>query len=466
MPPTIYPTGTTLYNPEKCWNGYTVFQSRDIGATLIDMNGNVVNRWRDLQGFPSPNKILPGGYVMGNTRVRDPEYGFQDNVDLIQVDWDGNIIWKFNHYELVRDHLRRPTWMARQHHDFQREGNPVGYYAPGMNPLVYRGNTLMACHKNLKNLNISDKLLLDDTIIEVTWDGEIVWEWICSEHFEEMGFSEDAKNVLARNPGMVDAGGGMGDWMHLNSVSKLGPNKLFDSGDKRFHPENIIWSGRETNIIAIIDKETGKIVWQIGPDYMTNAALRKLGQVIGPHHVHMIPRGLPGEGNLLVFDNGGWAGYGSPNLGSPDGRHNALRDYSRVIEFNPLTLETIWQYPAPESRYAIAMVGQAMVGHKLYSALISSNQRLPNGNTLITEGLYGRIFEITAELEIVWEYINPYVSKKEKRNSVYRAYRVPCEWIPQVEPPEVKAIPRIDNKRFRVPRSPWHRVQKITRLKK
>jgi hypothetical protein len=320
---------------------------------------------------------------------------------------------------------------------------------------------LMACHKNLNQSDISEKLLLDDTIIEVTWDGEIVWEWVCSEHFQEFGFSEEAKNVMARNPGMIDAGGGMGDWMHLNSVSKLGPNKFFDSGDKRFHPENIIWSGRETNIMAIIDKETGKVVWQVGPDYLTNAVLRKLGQIIGPHHVHMIPRGLPGEGNLLVFDNGGWAGYGAANPGAPAGRRNALRDYSRAIEFNPVTLEIIWQYPASESGYAISMVGQ-----KLYSALMSSTQRLPNGNTLITEGSSGRIFEITAKHEIAWEYINPYFSKKDKRNIVYRAYRVPFEWIPQLEPSEAKAIPRIDNKRFRVPGSPQQRAKKITRLKK
>jgi hypothetical protein len=461
MPPTVYPTGTTIYKPEKCWNGCTVFQPREIGATLIDMNGNVVNRWRDLQGFPSSNKILPGGYVIGSTGVRDPKYGFQDNVDIIQVDWDGNIIWKFNKYELVKDSHRRPTWMARQHHDFQREGNPVGYYAPDMNPLVDRGNTLMACHKNLKKPNISDKLLLDDTIIEVTWDGEVVWEWICSEHFESLGLSEEAKNVLARNPGMMDVGGGMGDWMHLNSVSKLGPNKFFDLGDERFYPDNIIWSGRETNIMGIIDKKTGKVIWQIGPDYMANTALRKLGQVIGPHHVHMIPRGLPGDGNILVFDNGGWAGYGAPNPGSPTGRRNALRDYSRVIEFNPITLEIIWQYPAPESGYAISVVG-----NKLYSALMSSIQRLPNGNTLITEGANGRIFEITVEYEIVWEYINPYFSKKENRNLIYRAYRVPYEWIPQLEPPKVKAIPRIENKRFRVPKAPHERVLKTTKLKK
>ncbi len=460
MPPTIYPTGTTIYEPDKCWNGYTVFQPRDTGAILIDMNGNVVNHWIGLMGFPSPNKILPGGYVMGNSRARDPEYGFQDNVDLIQVDWEGNIVWRFDKYELIRDPHHRPTWMARQHHDFQREGNPVGYYVPGMEPLVDKGNTLLACHKNLKNPDISDKLLVDDTVIEVTWEGNIVWEWICSDHFNEMGFSEEARNVLSRNPGIIKAGGAMGDWMHLNSVSMLGPNKWFRAGDGRFHPDNIIWSGRETNIMAILDKKTGRIVWQIGPDYVGTNAWQKLGQIIGPHHVHMIPEGLPGEGNILVFDNGGWAGYGAPNPGSPAGRRNALRDYSRVLEFNPVTLDVVWQYPAQEAGF-----GMPVLGSKLYSPLMSSAQRLPNGNTLITEGNSGRIFEVTAEHETVWEYINPYHGKKGIHSGVYRAYRVPYSWIPQVEPPEEKAVPRIDNSRFRVPGAPRHSVKKVTRVK-
>ena len=113
MASTVYPTGTTIYEPEKCWNGYTIFQPGDSGATLIDMNGNVVNQWRDLKGLPSANKILPGGYVMGTTKSRKPKYGFQDNVDLVQVDWDGNIVWRFNRYELVKDPRQEKTWMLR-----------------------------------------------------------------------------------------------------------------------------------------------------------------------------------------------------------------------------------------------------------------------------------------------------------------------------------------------------------------
>ena len=460
MPVTIYPTGTTIYNPEKCWNGYTVFPARGVGATLIDMNGNVVNRWRGMPAGFSPNKILPGGYVMGSTGLRNPKYGYQDTLDLVQIDWEGNVVWKFNKYDRVKDPRQKPVWMARQHHDYQREGNPVGYYVPGLDPLVAEGKTLLLCHKNIMNPKISGKLLLDDTIIEVTWDGKIIWEWRCSDHFDEMGFSEEAKNTLARDPNTRISRGGTGDWMHINSMSALGPNRWFDAGDERFHPDNIIWDGRQTNILAITEKKTGGIIWQIGPNYASMPALKKLGQFIGQHHVHMVPKGLPGEGNILAFDNGGKAGYGAPNPGAPTGNNNALRDYSRVVEFNPVTLEVVWQYTALEAGFI--MPGD---GNRFYSNYISAAQRLPNGNTLITEGADGRLFEVTTEHEIVWEYISPYYGKKNNQNMVYRAYRLPYYWIPQMKKPEERPIPKIDVSNFRVPGSSRKRVFKVTKIK-
>jgi hypothetical protein len=441
--PSVYPTGTTIFEPDKCWSGYTVFPASDVGATVIDMNGEVVKQIKGLHGMPC--KMLPGGFFMGNTGTRNPKYGFQDGLDLVQVDWDGNVVWKFNRYELVKDPRQKAKWMARQHHDYQREGNPVGYYVPGMEPRLDGGNTLILCHKDVVNPKISEKPLLDDTIIEVTWEGKIVWEWICSDHFEEMGFSEEAKNTMARNPSVVRVGKGLGDWMHTNSMSTLGPNKWYDAGDERFHPDNIIWDGRQTNVMAITDKRTGRIVWQVGPDFVATPALRKLRQIIGQHHAHMIPRGLPGEGNVLVFDNGGWAGYGAPNPGSYTGRNNALRDFSRVLEFDPITLEVVWRYTPSEAGFV-----RPVDAYKFYSGFISSAQRLPNGNTLITEGADGRVFEVTSKHEIVWEYISPYFDKGGTQNMVYRAYRLPYDWIPQLARPEERPIPRLDNSTFRV----------------
>jgi hypothetical protein len=446
--PTIYPTGTTLFEPGKSWSGYTLFIARETGCALVDMNGNVVHLWKGLHGFPT--KPLPGGQVMGSLGVRSPRYGFMDYMDVVQVDWDGNVVWKFDQYEYIEDPGQEGMWMARQHHDYQREGSPVGYYAPGLAPLVEGGNTLILGHKDVKDPRISDKPLLDDVIYEVNWKGDIIWEWVCSEHFDEMDFSEAARNALSRNPTMVVGKGEVGDWMHMNSISTLGPNRWYDQGDERFHPDNIIWDGRQTNIIAITDKESGRIVWQIGPDYDGSQAVRELGWIIGQHHAHMIPRGLPGEGNILVFDNGGFSGYGSPNPGAPTGHNNALRDYSRVIEFDPITLKVTWQYSYEEAGFL-----PKMNNSDFYSPLISSAQRLPNGNTLITEGSSGRIFEVTTGFEIVWEYVSPYYGINKNANFVYRAYRVPYNWVPQLERPEEKEILKLDKSRFRVPGSVW-----------
>jgi hypothetical protein len=150
--PSVYPTGTTIYKPDKCWNGYTIFIGVGQGAILIDMNGNVVHRWPKINQHPV--KLLPGGYALGPTGKRGRIIGHAESCNLEQQDWDGNTVWKYE--------------KAGVHHDFQREGNPVGYYAPGMDPLIDRGKTLILSHKHEKNPKITDKLLYEDYIFEVS----------------------------------------------------------------------------------------------------------------------------------------------------------------------------------------------------------------------------------------------------------------------------------------------------------
>jgi hypothetical protein len=440
--PTIHPTGVTIYDPQKAWSGYTIMPIHGIGAILIDMNGNVVKHWKDLQGFP--NKLLPGGQVFGHLGTRDVKHAYQDQTDLVQVDWEGKVVWKFDKKEYIEDPENEPQWMARQHHDYQREGNPVGYYVPGMECKTDSGNTLILCHENVYNKKISDKLLLDDCFIEVDWEGNIVWEWRANEHFNEFGFSEIAKNALFRNPNMHRNGGGMGDWVHINSMSELGPNKWYDQGDERFHPKNIIWDAREANISAIISKETGKVVWRMGPDFTETEELKKIGQIIGQHHVHMIPKGLPGEGNILVFDNGGWAGYGSPGRTSKDGTKSDIADRSRILEINPITMNVVWQVTGKDLYPHAGVIGN----YRFYSPLVSSAQRLPNGNTLITEGIGSRLIEVTRMKEIVWEFIAPFDATSD---FIYRAYRYPYSYVPQIPQPVETPIERLDIKKFRVP---------------
>ncbi len=444
--PLVFPHGVTVYNPEKCWSGYTIVPLINDGVLLFDMNGNEVRRW-NMHAMPP--KLLPGGYVMGLSGYRHPDYGMQDGVNLIEIDYDGNIVWEFDHFENIDDPGRDHRWMARQHHDYQREGNPVGYYVPGMDAKPLSGNTLILVHQTIHNPKISDKKLLDDAMIEVDWDGNILWKWSISEHFDELGFDEAAKNVLFCDPNLRASDGGVGDYLHVNCMSYLGPNKWYDQGDMRFKPDNIIFDCREANILAILDKETGKIVWRIGPDFNAAPELKKLGWIIGQHHFHMIPKGLPGEGNLMVFDNGGWGGYGTPNPSSPIGIKHALRDYSRVLEFNPVTLEVVWKLTPKELGHAIPTDAS-----KFYSPYVSSAQRLPNGNTLVTEGSDGRLIEVTPDHEIVWEWISPYYTHNEKgprNNMIYRAYRYPYSYVPQEPVPAEVPIERIDNVTYRVP---------------
>ena len=461
--PSVYPTGVTIYKPEKCWNGYNLVQTTRSGALLFDMNGNEIRRWDEFHGFP--NKLLPNGDIIGHLGDRNPKYGMQDGLGLVQIDYDGNIIWKFEKFEFIEDKGEEGRWMGRNHHDYQREGNPVGYYVPDQEPLARGGKTLILGHKTVRNEKISDKKLLDDVFYEVDWEGNILWQWEANEHFDEIGFSKEAKEAIYRNPNMRSADGGIGDWLHINCMSYLGPNKWYERGDKRFHPENIIFDSREANFIGIISKKTGKIVWKIGPDWdYTN--VKHINNIIGPHHAHLIPKGLPGEGNILVFDNGGWGGYGAPNPESKDGTKNARRDFSRVLEINPVTLEIEWQFTPEDIKAAIPTDAS-----KFYSPYVSSVQRLPNGNTLIDEGSDGRILEVTHEKEIVWEWISPYYnnenSDKEEQyinNMIYRSYRYPYSWVPQEEEPEEIPIEAVDIKNYRLPNAGKFGAKKVIKV--
>ena len=91
--PSVYPAGTTFYKPAQCLSGYAILSGFP-GATLIDMNGNVVKQWNI--NATSPNKILPGGNLLTGMRGKGKELS-----SMVQVDWDGNIIWEFNRFEQV-----------------------------------------------------------------------------------------------------------------------------------------------------------------------------------------------------------------------------------------------------------------------------------------------------------------------------------------------------------------------------
>lgn len=75
------------------------------------------------------------------------------------------------------------------------------------------------------------------------------------------------------------------------------------------------------------------------------------------------------------------------SYGGPGGR-------SRIVEYDPRTNALEWIYTGTRE-------------NPFWSKTAGSQQRLPNGNTLVTSSLFGRAFEITTEGEIVWEFRNP-----------------------------------------------------------
>ena len=436
--PTVFPTGTTLYDPSKCDSGYTLFMGRQIGAILINMNGKVVRQWKDFMGMPC--KMIKGGHILGSLAARDAAIASQDFADVTMIDWDGNVEWTFNKY----DHVNDPDgieWAARQHHDYQMEGNPVGYPVPGQEVTPDFGKMLILTHKDVNKPKISPHQLLDDCLIEIDREGNILWEWSVIDHFNEFGFTEEQKNAMYRDPTMRPTG--QGDLFHINCASYVGPNHWFDEGDERFNPQNIIMDSRECNIMFIVSHETGEIVWQVGPDFTKTPELRIFGAIVGPHHTHMIPKGLPGEGHVMVYDNGGWAGYGAPNQFSKTGLKVSRRDGSRVVEFDPTTLEIVWECKGEE----IGATDAPFATHYFYSPLTSDAQRLPNGNTFICEGTSGRFMEFTPDNKLVWEYNYPRLGS----GLIYRAYRIPYDWVPQLPEQEEVAIERIDNTEYVLP---------------
>ena len=265
-----------------------------------------------------------------------------------------------------------------------------------------------------------------DAVLELDWDSNVVWETrlpLLHHDFERLpngntlllcwepmpaeltpkvlgGFSvaDDPCQMLGDVVKEVSSSGALvyewKSWEYLDLeediICPLEGRKEFTHQNALSVTEDgdLLVSYRQTSTIGIVDKSTGVFKWKWGPGFLS--------------HQHN-PTYLD-NGNVLVFDNG---------------PHRRGVSYSRIIEINPSDDEIIWEY-----------LGDPPIS--FFSYHISGCERLSNGNTLITEGAPGRIFEITRGKEIVWEYINPFTSEKGSDasaspgiypNAVFRAHR-------------------------------------------
>lgn len=183
------------------------------------------------------------------------------------------------------------------------------------------------------------------------------------------------KNIIQRKirGQFIFSAGSSFDVFHNNTI------ELIDRDiDHLCEKGNLLISIRELDLIGIFDIEREELIWSWGP-----------GSLSRQHHPTLLK-----NGNIQIFDNG------------------CNRKYSRIVELNPLEEEIVWEYKSdPVDQF--------------YSYRAGSSQRLPDGNILITDYSKGRVFEITRDGEVVWEFYNPEIRKRDKkRASIYRMMRI------------------------------------------
>ena len=380
-----WPTGVTVYKTEKCYNGYTVvtpFVSPHI--YLVDMMGRVVHHWEIRTDPPLYAEILErqvDGSWLGvlwrdPAKLQETEKARSQAIGVaafaqcavVDLDPDGNIVWRWDAPENF--------W---PHHDVRRLKN---------------GNTLLLLNTFVDKPKIAKKPVVDQYFREITPGGEIVWEWRTSDHFDEFGFSKEAKQL------MYERGG---DVFHNNTATVIPGNRL-GAKDPRFRKGNILGSQRHTSVIYIIDRESGEVVWKWGDGK---------DQLVGQHHPTMLD-----NGNILIYDNGGRSGYPTKT-----------RFHTRLVEIDPATCEIVWEYRHEPNRRKETC--------KFLSLSWGSTQRLPNGNTFSLDCHKGRLFEVTPDGEIVWEYISPFPwgSWSKIETGIYRAFRYGYDEVPFVGDP-------------------------------
>lgn len=321
-------------------------------------------------------------------------------------------------------------------------------YTPGCHGVLLPNGNLLYAGRTGSGPTVTELLCSGGILLEVDWNGKEVWRYEDPNQHHTfyrqqngntmiLRWVKTPKDIVAKVKGgiagteldsemwsdsfrEVDSDGKViWEW---NSYEHLDPEKdsicplcyrnewggasscaVLDNGD-------ILTSFTHLNTVCIIDKQTGDIKWRFGK-----------GELFHPTDATMLENGI-----VLVFDSGY---HGPLPLG-----------YSRLVEIDAKGNKMVWNYyEEPWTQF--------------YSSYMSGAQRLPNGNTLICESEVGRIFEITRNGRLVWEYVNPYFGVYDEslgtNNIVFRAYRYDLACVKGREmelaaKPEEEVVSRLD----------------------
>jgi len=397
-----------IYKKEKTNPGYLLFAPLFSKTSyLMDYEGKVVQTWTSRYNPGQSVYLLPDGNLLrtGNDSSR---YFFGGGGVLEILDRKGTVKWQYS----LSDSLQR------QHHDVCPL--PNGHLLVLCWEKITREEVLMKGRQKVAKEIWSEKIV--ELVPEGKNEAKIVWQWRLWDHLAEANQTSRAEKLDVNFLAAESA-----DWLHFNSL------------DYNSETDQILISNRNLSEIYIIDHSTttaeaessaggrygrgGDFLFRWGNPQAYQKGTEKDQQLFRQHHATWIRKGLPGEGSILLFNNGVQ-------------RNRSGEEYSEVFSLSPLT-DSSGQYLKCNGRFLPEQpdwIYQAKERSSFFSFNVSSAQRLPNGNTLICEGAEGRFFEVTEKGETVWEYKNPYgvklaADRPEIQNQVFR-----CTWHAAKDP--------------------------------
>jgi hypothetical protein len=399
--------GQILYSP--MWSTTTY---------LIDSTGAVNHTWT--------SSFLPGvavwwlgdGTILRTIRVgAGPGTGGAGG-GVQKVQWDGAVVWDF----------RYNSNGVLSHHDVKT--------LPNGNVLLIAWETKTRTEAIAQGRNpsyVSNQGMMPDHIIEVQptgpTTGDIVWEWHVWDHLiQDYDSSKPNYGVVADHPELVDLNyltSTQTDWMHTNSIDY---NPTFDQILISVHNFNEIWVIDHSTTTAEAAGHTGgnhgkggDLLYRWGNPQAYDAGTSTDRKLFSQHDASWIKPGLPGAGDILVFNNGA----------NRPGSH-----YSTVDEITPPVDDNGEYSLEPGSAYgptAQAWIYTASPPTSFYASHLSGAQRLTNGDTLICNGETGKIFEVTPEGTTLWQLATT--------NELFKIVYIPVE---EPEPPHNDTIPDLD----------------------
>ncbi len=383
-----------LKNDVGSYNGYTLFTPNATTETyLIDNCGQVVHQWSSSFNPGNSVYLLENGNLLRTGKITNPDISFGGVGGKIELfDWDNNLLWEYTYSSTI----------VSQHHDI--------YPLPNGNVLMLAVTTMSEAEAIANGRDpafITEGKIFNEQIVELEPimgidQANVVWEWNIQDHLiQDFDNTKSNFGVVSDNPQLLDfnflnGGNGAANWLHFNSIQ-------YDEA-----LDQIVISSRILSEIYIIDHSTtlaesaghsggtygkgGDFLYRWGNPEAYDIGNSDDRTLFGQHYPHFIENGLIDAGKIILFNNSNPGLISSVDIIDPPMSAPGVYIYDAVNGYGPSTAE--WSYTTPTPT-------------DLYSPILSSGQRLPNGNTLICDGDSGYFLEIDTNNDIVWEYINP-----------------------------------------------------------